>query len=66
MIEDGLGFQLVPWQPVLEKRIGQYITGVWHSDGVIEWGLGRKRGLALLWRDNLGDAFSSCLSRGTL
>ncbi len=28
MIEDGLGFQLVPWQPVLEKRIGQHISGI--------------------------------------
>jgi hypothetical protein len=23
MIENGLGFQLVPWQPLLEKRIGR-------------------------------------------
>jgi hypothetical protein len=35
MIEDGLGFQFVPWQPVLEKRIGQHINGVWRSDGGI-------------------------------
>ena len=28
MIDDGIGFQLVPWQPVLEKRIGQHITGI--------------------------------------
>ena len=27
MIEDGLGFQLVPWQPVLEKRLDQHISG---------------------------------------
>jgi Protein of unknown function (DUF3363) len=27
MIEDGLGFQLGPWQPLLDKRIGQNITG---------------------------------------
>ncbi|KRQ93190.1 hypothetical protein CQ10_35965 [Bradyrhizobium valentinum] len=24
MIDDGLGFQFVPWQPVLDKRIGQH------------------------------------------
>lgn len=47
MIEDGLGFQLVPWQPVLEKRIDQYISGVRRDDGGIEWGFGRKRGLGL-------------------
>lgn len=28
MIDDGTGFQLVPWQPVLDKRIGQHITGI--------------------------------------
>jgi type IV secretory pathway VirD2 relaxase len=47
MIENGLGFQLVPWQPVLEKRIGQHITGLQRDDGGIEWSLGRNRGLSL-------------------
>ncbi|SFU23232.1 Protein of unknown function [Mesorhizobium sp. YR577] len=47
MIDDGLGFQLVPWQPVLEKRIGQHITGVVRETGGIEWGFGRRRGLGL-------------------
>jgi hypothetical protein len=42
MIEDGLGFQ-----PVLEKRIGQYLSGVHRDGGGIEWDLGRKRGLGL-------------------
>ena len=47
MIENGLGFQLVPWQPLLEKRIGQYITGLQRDDGGIEWTFGRARGLSL-------------------
>ena len=47
MIEDGLGFRLVPWQPVLEKRIGQFITGVQRESAGIEWDFGRKRGLGL-------------------
>ena len=47
MIDDGIGFQLVPWQPVLDKRIGQHITGTVRAAGGIEWGLGRKRGLGL-------------------
>jgi type IV secretory pathway VirD2 relaxase len=47
MIEDGLGFQLVPWQPVLEKQIGKHISGVARDDGGIEWSFGRKRGLGL-------------------
>jgi hypothetical protein len=47
MIDDGLGFSLVPWQPVLDKRIGQYIAGTMHDGGGIEWSLGRKRDLGL-------------------
>jgi type IV secretory pathway VirD2 relaxase len=47
MIDDGIGFQLVPWQPVLDKRIGQHITGTVRAAGGIEWSFGRKRGLGL-------------------
>ncbi len=47
MIDDGIGFQLVPWQPVLDKRIGQHIAGIMRNAGGIEWGFGRKRGLGL-------------------
>jgi type IV secretory pathway VirD2 relaxase len=47
MIENGLGFQLVPWQPLLERRIGQHISGLQRDDGGIEWTFGRNRGLSL-------------------
>jgi hypothetical protein len=47
MIDNGLGFQLVPWQPLLEKRIGQHISGLQREDGGIEWTWGRNRGLSL-------------------
>ena len=47
MIDNGLGFQLVPWQPLLEKHIGRHITGLQREDGGIEWTLGRNRGLSL-------------------
>jgi hypothetical protein len=47
MIDDGIGFQVVPWQPLLDKRIGQHITGIMRSAGGIEWSFGRKRGLGL-------------------
>jgi hypothetical protein len=47
MIDDGLGFSLVPWQPVLDQRLGRQITGVAKSDGGIDWTLGRSRGLGL-------------------
>ncbi|MBT1510311.1 DUF3363 domain-containing protein [Bradyrhizobium sp. SRL28] len=47
MIDDGIGFQLVPWQPVLDKRIGQHISGTVRDAGGIEWNFGRKRGLGI-------------------
>ena len=27
MIDDGLGFQLVPWRPALEQKLGQQVPG---------------------------------------
>ena len=47
MIEDGLGFSLVPWHSVLDQRIGRHITGIMRGDGGIEWDLGRKIALGL-------------------
>jgi hypothetical protein len=47
MIEDGIEFRLVPWQPVLDKRIGQHIAGTVRSASGIEWSFGRDRGLGI-------------------
>lgn len=47
MIDDGLGFKLVPWTPSIEKHIGQHISGVARADGGVDWSFGRKRGLGL-------------------
>jgi hypothetical protein len=47
LIDDGLGFQLVPWSPSLEKQLGRHVSGVARSDGGIDWSFGRKRGLGL-------------------
>lgn len=47
MIDNGLGFQLVPWSPSLEKKFGRHVLGAARDDGGIEWSIGRKRGLAL-------------------
>jgi type IV secretory pathway VirD2 relaxase len=47
MIDDGLGFQLVPWRPALEKDLGREVRGVMAPGGRVEWDLGRKRGLGL-------------------
>jgi uncharacterized protein DUF3363 len=42
MIDDGLGFQLVPWRPVLEPRRGQQVLGMTTASGV-DWDFARKR-----------------------
>jgi len=47
MIDDGLGFQLVPWSPSLEKQRGRQISGIARGNGGIDWALSRKRGLGL-------------------
>lgn len=46
MIEDGLGFQLVPWTKALDAKLGQSVSGAITKSGV-EWTLGKKRGLGL-------------------
>jgi type IV secretory pathway VirD2 relaxase len=47
MIDDGLGFQLVPWSPSLEKQLGRHVSGVARDGGGVDWDFGRKRGLGL-------------------
>ncbi|MGY4197309.1 relaxase/mobilization nuclease domain-containing protein [Bradyrhizobium sp. USDA 4520] len=47
MIDDGLGFQLVPWTPSIERHLGQHVSGVARNDGGVDWSFGRKRGLGL-------------------
>ncbi|MFQ6163472.1 relaxase/mobilization nuclease domain-containing protein [Sinorhizobium meliloti] len=45
MVDDGLGFKLVPWTPSMEKHLGQHVSGVGRADGGVDWSFGRKRGL---------------------
>jgi type IV secretory pathway VirD2 relaxase len=47
MIDDGLGFSLVPWSPSLEKQLGRHVAGVMRHDGGVDWSFGRKRTLGL-------------------
>jgi hypothetical protein len=47
MIDDGLGFQLVPWSPSLENQLGRHVSGIARGDGGVDWSFGRKRGLGL-------------------
>ncbi len=47
MIDDGLGFQLVPWSPSLDKQLGRHVSGIARDGGGVDWDFGRKRGLGL-------------------
>ena len=47
MIDDGLGFQLVPWSRQLERHLGKTVSGTLTPGGGVDWALGRKRGLSL-------------------
>ncbi|MGJ4948693.1 relaxase/mobilization nuclease domain-containing protein [Bradyrhizobium sp. HKCCYLS20291] len=46
MIDNGLGFYLVPWSRELDSRLGKTVSGLAKAGG-IEWQLGRKRDLGL-------------------
>ena len=43
MLDDGMGFSLVPWRPVVEQCIGKQISAVMRGASVT-WNLGRQRG----------------------
>ena len=47
MIDNGLGFSLVPWTPSLDKQLGNHISGVMRGDGGVDWSLGRGRDLGI-------------------
>ena len=44
MLDDGIGFSLVPWRPVVEQRLGQQVAAVVRGSSVT-WAIGRQRGL---------------------
>lgn len=43
MLDDGMGFHLVPWKPVIEQRLGQSVAATVRGGGA-SWELGRQRG----------------------
>jgi type IV secretory pathway VirD2 relaxase len=47
MMDDGMGFQLVPWRPALEQQLGHWVTGVVAPGGNVVWNSGRKRGIGI-------------------
>lgn len=45
LIDNGLGFQLVPWQRELDRRLGRSLSGVINQHGDVEWSFERRRSL---------------------
>jgi len=43
MLDDGLGFRLVPWKPVIERRLGQSMAATIRSDRA-SWEVWRQKG----------------------
>ncbi len=46
VLDDGVGFSLVPWRPVIDKRLGHSLSATIHGSGV-SWDIGRSRGLSI-------------------
>ncbi|HPW27808.1 MAG TPA: relaxase/mobilization nuclease and DUF3363 domain-containing protein [Rhodoferax sp.] len=46
MLDDGMGFSLVPWSPVVEQRVGQQVSVIMRGQSVT-WELERQRDLAI-------------------
>ena len=47
MIDNGLGFELVPWKPALEEHLGRQVSGIVLPGGGVDWSFGRRRGLGI-------------------
>ena len=46
MLDDGKGFSLVPWRPVIEQRLGQQIAAT-VRDGGVSWEVSQQRGISV-------------------
>jgi type IV secretory pathway VirD2 relaxase len=44
MVDDGMGFSLVPWRPVIDPRLGREVEGLVRAHNV-QWSFGRQRGV---------------------
>jgi type IV secretory pathway VirD2 relaxase len=47
VIDDGIGFQLVPWRPALKHHLCREVSGVVTGGGRVTWSLERKIGLGI-------------------
>lgn len=45
MIDNGLGFTLVPWRPDLERHLGRHVEGVLTPGAGVAWSFAPKRGV---------------------
>jgi len=45
-LDDGVGFSLVPWKPVLEQQLGRSVSGIMRG-GSVSWDLSRQRGIGV-------------------
>lgn len=46
MLDDGVGFSLVPWRPVVEQRLGQKLAATVRAGGT-SWEVGRQKGSSI-------------------
>ncbi|MGU5706839.1 DUF3363 domain-containing protein [Aeromonas hydrophila] len=46
ILDDGIGFSLVPWKPVIEQRLGQTMTAVIRGNNA-SWVLEQQRGISM-------------------
>jgi type IV secretory pathway VirD2 relaxase len=46
LLDEGMGFSLVPWKPVLEQRLGQQLVATMRG-GSVSWKIGRRRNLSI-------------------
>lgn len=46
MLEEGVGFSLVPWRPLIDKRVGRSVSAIVRG-GLVSWHVGRQRDVEL-------------------
>ncbi len=47
VLDDGMGFQLVPWSPKIERHLGHAIVGQMRSRSAVTWDLGRSKSIGI-------------------
>lgn len=45
VIDNGLGFTLVPWRAELERHLGRHVEGTWTAGRGVDWSFSRTRGI---------------------